>query len=777
MKIYIDITNLRRTERITGIQRVVSEIVKYLQMNQECRVILLSYRYEDKIYSQVNGADAGKDIRLSDLERKSIFFDIDNVWNMWIRRSTVLPVLSERGIKCVLYLYDIIPVTHPQYVHQNTIVNFLDYLAAYLKYADLILTSAENTKRELIALCDKLEITMPPVEIVPLGTAEIDGDYVEKNMGGKIRNKYLLMVGTIEPRKNHELLLDAYDAGLKDLGIDIVFAGHYGWNVEKLKKRIESHLDYKKNIHLFENPDDDTLHALYHHAMFLVFPSYIEGYGLPIVEALQRQLPVLAADIPVLHEVGKEYCDYFSPDDPMELSGIVKKYMSDEELYRKRKRKIQNYCIRTWQEVGKDMIDHIKKIETDRKLNCSQVKQMVILTAREQNILQTIPFIEQFMPFITELVLCCPDDLPERIESKYCGKLKLVYLTDSEVLAGTELPQDHTMRNFYLRCQAMKSNKLDADFIMSDDDYRPLTEIDLSVFFDNDKYIGYYFYMLGEWKGTGGNPTSFDLSMFRTYEFLKKHCYPCYQFSAHMPQIIHKAVYLEMLGRHPEIVSQGLDEWSTYFNYMLKKYENDIEIRPYVTLMWPGHITDWPVTVQQDRFLFENYYEENYEIGGLFDGLQKEWCSKAAAENMEKVVRFLKQRSIGNEMKAKFDMYCKIYRLEHKAMPEIVIAIDKNAILLPEYLVLVRESCNRLPVAVADKGRKPKQSLEKMGFRYLTSESLPVTDWQKADLVFQEGKSEITVWGIRNIGNYILEISFGEEDKRIKAKCNVFVVD
>lgn len=132
------------------------------------------------------------------------------------------------------------------------------------------------------------------------------------------------MVGTIEPRKNHKLVLDAYDLGLKDMGYNIIFAGYMGWNMESLEQRMKNHSDYGKGIYHFEGLDDNTVSYLYQQAKFLAFCSYTEGYGLPIIEAVKRGTPVLAVDIPVLREVGEHCCVWFEQDNAGELCRKVK---------------------------------------------------------------------------------------------------------------------------------------------------------------------------------------------------------------------------------------------------------------------------------------------------------------------------------------------------------------------------------------------------------------------------------------------------------------------
>ena len=136
-----------------------------------------------------------------------------------------------------------------------------------------------------------------------------------------------------------------------------------------------------------------------------------------------------------------------------------------------------------------------------------------------------------------------------------------------------------------------------------DASHRPLFEIGKEVFLKDGHYNGYYCYDLREWKGTEGSHTSFDLSMFKTLEFLKENDMPTLQYSSHQPQIIDRDIYRELINRYRGIEETGLDEWSVYFNYGVKNYPDLFRPQIYISMCWPGSKTDWNLYVQPK----ENY--------------------------------------------------------------------------------------------------------------------------------------------------------------------------
>lgn len=341
MHIYIDVSVLTLATFVTGIQRVTREIAVRLIEKEGEKVVLLHYNARDELYHKIdntlfyryykeglgvkNKMITGQKVDFSEIGEGCIFFDLDAAWMCRVKRSWLLPILKRQGARIVAHIYDIISITHPQYCLQRGVYNFMDYIGAHLQYADDLIVNAQATEVELRNLTDRVGIPLPSCHIVPLGADFGKREIVEERWVPETVAKaaksapYILMVGTIEPRKNHKLLLEAYDRGLKKAGYHIIMAGYMGWNMEEFASRLENHPDYGKGVFHFSGLDDKAISYLYQHADFLAFCSYTEGFGLPIIEALQRGTPVLAADIPVLREVGGNHCIWFEQDNVPDL--------------------------------------------------------------------------------------------------------------------------------------------------------------------------------------------------------------------------------------------------------------------------------------------------------------------------------------------------------------------------------------------------------------------------------------------------------------------------
>ena len=327
---------------------------------------------------------------------------------------------------------------------------------------------------------------------------------------------------------------------------------------------------------------------------------------------------------------------------------------------------------------------------TKAKLDLSNVdiKQIVFLTSRAASIKETLKFVDYFMPFIEKVLLCCPDNIENEMKTCYEGRLKIETLTDGEILNGEKLPDDHQKRNTFLRVLSFKNNIVDDVFIMSDDDYRPLIKVDSSFYLRNNRYQAYYFYELDNWIGADIRPTSYDEGMFRTRDYLKLKNLPTKQYSSHMPQIIDKRLYLEMVNMYEGIELEGLDEWSIYFNYLTKFYPDYINNNIYKTLNWPGHIEERRMNYYPEEFVFENYYEELYNPNCVLDGFSKVFHDGIENENKRKIsyMRELYNKRIKADKD--YDAFVKEYKEEYGDEPRFEIKIINNelSISTPKYI-------------------------------------------------------------------------------------------
>jgi glycosyltransferase involved in cell wall biosynthesis len=141
-----------------------------------------------------------------------------------------------------------------------------------------------------------------------------------------------LMVGTIEPRKGHAQVLDAFELLWADRqDVNLLIVGKQGWMVESLIERLNNHPEKGKRLFWFEGIDDDQLCALYGHAHALIGASLGEGFGLPLIEAAQHKLPLIVRDIPVFREVAGAHAYYFRAEKAADLFSSLMAWLDLQE--------------------------------------------------------------------------------------------------------------------------------------------------------------------------------------------------------------------------------------------------------------------------------------------------------------------------------------------------------------------------------------------------------------------------------------------------------------
>lgn len=231
------------------------------------------------------------------------------------------------GAKVVVLLHDLIAVNHQEYCDITTVNSINSEIRNLIKSTDLMISVSKFTENEL-----RVYIREEGIKVFPKMETNYSGfklDLIENN--STIRpeliqhvEKSYIAIGTVEPRKNYVYLLDAFDLLWEsDFEISLCIIGKYGWKSDAIIKRIHSHPLFDKHLFWYEDLNDRELLYSYEHAKACVYPSIVEGFGLPLIEALSIKCPVLVSDIPVFHEVGGQYCHYFSLENPSYLSELV----------------------------------------------------------------------------------------------------------------------------------------------------------------------------------------------------------------------------------------------------------------------------------------------------------------------------------------------------------------------------------------------------------------------------------------------------------------------
>lgn len=273
--------------------------------------------------------------------------------------------LKAKGVGIVSVIYDLIPLTHPQFCDEGLVKVFDRWFDWIAETADGFMaisqTISQQVSLEVRRRLGEQEARKRWHGYFYLGTdldlAQSDGaehaGLVDLFQG---QAPVYLMVSTIEPRKNHRYLLDAFELlWAQGSAARLCIIGKVGWKCEDLIKRIRRHPEWNKRLFMFNRIDDRSLEYAYANSTALVFPSYVEGFGLPLVEALQRGLPVMASDIPVFREVGGEFMAYFDLHRPASLCELIL-HFEKTGLF-PALRPVDEWAWIDWRESSRQLID------------------------------------------------------------------------------------------------------------------------------------------------------------------------------------------------------------------------------------------------------------------------------------------------------------------------------------------------------------------------------------------------------------------------------------
>jgi O-antigen biosynthesis alpha-1,2-rhamnosyltransferase len=276
--------------------------------------------------------------------------------------------LKKKGTRIISVVYDLIPIQHPQYCEKNLVCVFDAWFSQMTQMADGFICISrwvcEKVKGEVRVRLGEDQMQTKSYRWFHLGT-ELDLKRTGENahtvrFEGCFGSEFstFLVVGTIEPRKNHKLILDALDTHWAKGGSSkLCIIGRAGWMCEEITLRIREHPQQGKKLFCFDDASDDDLEFAYQNAGALILGSFVEGFGLPLVEALQRGLPVIASDIPVFREVAGSFAEYFDPHSASDLCAIIDQFNVTKHL--PNARPVTEWKWITWKESAQQLFDAV----------------------------------------------------------------------------------------------------------------------------------------------------------------------------------------------------------------------------------------------------------------------------------------------------------------------------------------------------------------------------------------------------------------------------------
>lgn len=247
-----------------------------------------------------------------------------------IVHSPTLWVPPRRTAPLVVTVHDISFISHPHYHTGRVRLIYNSGLRRAIREADALITDAVCTADEMVRLAGAPRHKIFPIPLAADASFRPTFDPAVPSRYG-IESDYLLYVGTLEPRKNLTVLLEAF-AGLDTPGIKLVLAGAKGWLYEEIFTSIDR-LQLQERVIFPGYVADGDLAALYTMARVFVYPSTFEGFGLPVLEAMACGTPVITTNVSSLPEVAGDAAILISPDDIPALRQALRSLLSDQALH------------------------------------------------------------------------------------------------------------------------------------------------------------------------------------------------------------------------------------------------------------------------------------------------------------------------------------------------------------------------------------------------------------------------------------------------------------
>lgn len=257
--------------------------------------------------------------------------------------------LRRRGVKLLFMVHDVIPITHPEFCRPNEKAKHHRRIDNMLRLGQCIVANSQSTLDTLHIEAEKLNIPMPHAIVAHLAPG-----FVPSNFGvSVIQQPYFVVLGTIEPRKNHNLLFRVWRKLVEEMGAlapKLVLIGRRGWECENAVDILERSEILRGFLVEKSNCSDAELINYLSHAQAMLFPTLVEGYGMPIIESLMVGTPVIATNLPVFHEIAGDIPDYLDSLDGLGWLSQIKAYMdSNHPLRLAQLQRIQTFQTPTWQ--------------------------------------------------------------------------------------------------------------------------------------------------------------------------------------------------------------------------------------------------------------------------------------------------------------------------------------------------------------------------------------------------------------------------------------------
>lgn len=284
----------------------------------------------------------------------------------WLGHNAAWKWLAARKCRTIVFVHDLIPIQFPEYSHPREKHRHTQRMRNTVRHAAGVIVNSNCTASALRSFAQAEGLACPPTLVNPLGHDLPHPD--DTHLPRALRKPYFVVLGTIEPRKNHLLLLTLWRemaARLGDRTPQLVVVGRRGWECEQVVDMLER--CEKIHPHLLElnNASDELVAALIKDARALLMPSFAEGFGMPVQEALAWGTPVITTPLPAIREFAGDIPDYAEPHDGVRWLELIESYTQhDSPLRNAQLKRLTRFRDTRWPEHFSRLEDFLASLPT-----------------------------------------------------------------------------------------------------------------------------------------------------------------------------------------------------------------------------------------------------------------------------------------------------------------------------------------------------------------------------------------------------------------------------
>ncbi|HET7577135.1 MAG TPA: glycosyltransferase [Sphingomicrobium sp.] len=336
-RLFVDVSTIMRRDARTGIQRVVRAVWSELRRRAaENLVVQPVFATSARGYCLAPAqflSGISSDWRAEPVKVHSgdKFLGLDLAAHLLPRYRRQLAAWKTHGATIHLMLYDLLPLTQPEWFSAATTSNFRKWIDVLVNDADQAICISSHVAQALRSHLTDIGRAGPEIVQMRMG-ADIAASIPSTGISPEVSHLLeklrfrptILMVGTVEPRKGYDVVLAAFESLWQSFpsdAPDLIIVGKPGWKTASIQRQLRIHPQRGRRLHWLTEVSDEALCSLYSACTGVVIASRGEGFGLPLIEAAQFRRHVLARDLPVFREHRLANASYFQDDYPASLAG------------------------------------------------------------------------------------------------------------------------------------------------------------------------------------------------------------------------------------------------------------------------------------------------------------------------------------------------------------------------------------------------------------------------------------------------------------------------